>query len=203
MSFSLVHFSTSNSTHFDLKQNDLVLMTKTGCEALSNELSVEGVISPNGRGVMNSGNSYTTYTCRNFAIAPSDIDAATINTPSTGYTSYYLLVFRPEPGFKFTGEIETDVIDAEIYPGSTSYSFNSNEAPVLCFVGLTKGWAPSTTSTVSGGTEIDIRADYTIDQPEISMVASLSSGQSYERWGSVGLSFPLFRSIQAQGQIVG
>ena len=105
MSVSLVHFVTGNSTQFDLLAGDLVLMTKTGTYALSNDLSVGGVSVSNGRGVMNSGNDYTTYTSRNYYFVPNDISGASISTSSSGYTSYYLLVFRATPGYKFKKNI--------------------------------------------------------------------------------------------------
>ena len=203
MSLSLVHYVISNSTQFDLKKNDLVLMTKSGCEVLSNDLSVGGVAVPNGRGVMNSGNDYTTYTSRNYYFVPDDVVGASISTSSSGYTNYYLLVFRPNPGYTFKEILETDIIDAEIHLGTNTYDFSANELPVLCFVGLTVGWAPNSTTSVNGGTAINSKAAYTINQPTISVNAVLSSGNSYDRWGSVGLSFPLLKTIQAQGQIVG
>ncbi len=203
MSFMLVHTASSASTMFNLKKNDLVVMTKTGCTALSNALTIGEISSPNGRGVMNSGNDYTTYTCRNFYCLNDDIGNATISTPSSSYTSYYIFVFRPLPGYKFLGTLTMDSIDPKIYPGSKTYVFNTLQAPMLSLVSLTIGWAPNTSSSVTGGTAINGRAAYAINSPATTFTARLSSSASYERWGSVGLAFPLMKTVQAQAQIIG
>jgi hypothetical protein len=202
MGVEIIHVATTYSTTVDLKKNDLVVLTKSATSVVSDTMMINSFSSPNGRGVKKSGNDYTTYTSRNYYFMNEDIASAVISTPATAYTSYLIFVFRPTPGSKFLNVISTDVIDAEIYAGTNTYDFSANTGPVLCLCGLTIGWSPNCSISVNGGISINNKSVYSDKVPSSPLTATLSTGDSYARWGSVGLAFPMLKTIQAQAQII-
>lgn len=203
MAIELIHVATSNSTTVSLKKDDLVILVKSATSVVVDTMTINSINSPNGRGVKKTGNDYTTYTSRNYYFMEEDLEDALISTPATAYTSYQIFVFRATPGFKFTNQISTDVIDPEIYAGTNTYDFSATSGPALCLCALTIGWAPNSAISVSGGDVINTRASFSDNIPSTTHSASLTSSDTYARWGSVGITFPMIKTIQAQTQIVG